>query len=162
MDYDCIVFDTAPTGHTLRLLQFPAMLEKGLAKLMALRGTLGGALSQIGALLGADLETMQAQLVGRLEELKARAARMPASLMLPSEAMHGLITSLRQCSHHPALKHAACRSRIKNPLLRPVQSSWQKMRKGKAVKGVQEGGSLPQDQSMMGFPGCLIRRWWRR
>ena len=76
MDYDCIVFDTAPTGHTLRLLQFPTMLEKGLAKLMALRSSIGGALSQVGALLGADLETMQAQLVGRLEELKASSCMM--------------------------------------------------------------------------------------
>lgn len=97
MDYDCIVFDTAPTGHTLRLLQFPTMLEKGLAKLMALRGALGGALSQVGALLGADLDSMQAQLVGRLEELKARAV-----LMHPSQTCAAGIRSLQegQCSGH--------------------------------------------------------------
>ncbi len=70
MDYDCIVFDTAPTGHTLRLLQFPATLEKGLSKLMQLRGTFGGAISQIGTLLGANIDEMQSQLLGRLEELK--------------------------------------------------------------------------------------------
>ncbi|CAL8467499.1 g7037 [Coccomyxa elongata] len=70
MDYDCIVFDTAPTGHTLRLLQFPSTLEKGLSKIMQLRGSLGGALNQIGSLLGTNIEEMQNQLVGRLEELK--------------------------------------------------------------------------------------------
>ncbi|KHG19400.1 ATPase ASNA1 [Gossypium arboreum] len=46
MDYSCIVFDTAPTGHTLRLLQFPATLEKGLVKVMSLKSKFGGLLSQ--------------------------------------------------------------------------------------------------------------------
>ena len=47
MDYSVIVFDTAPTGHTLRLLQFPSTLEKGLTKMMALKNKFGGLLSQV-------------------------------------------------------------------------------------------------------------------
>ena len=91
MDYDCIVFDTAPTGHTLRLLQFPATLEKGLSKLMQLRGTFGGAISQIGAMLGANVDEMQNQLLGRLEELKVRTLHPSVSDMpvLSRDAGHG-------------------------------------------------------------------------
>jgi len=50
MDYDVIVFDTAPTGHTLRLLNFPTLLEKGLAKLMQLKGTVGNMMGQVSSL----------------------------------------------------------------------------------------------------------------
>ncbi|KAB5539467.1 anion-transporting ATPase-like domain-containing protein [Coniochaeta sp. 2T2.1] len=36
LSYETIIFDTAPTGHTLRFLQFPSVLEKALAKVSQL------------------------------------------------------------------------------------------------------------------------------
>ncbi len=51
LDYSCIVFDTAPTGHTLRLLNFPNILEKGLGKLMQLKNSMGGMLNTMSRML---------------------------------------------------------------------------------------------------------------
>ncbi|GMI73596.1 Guided Entry of Tail-anchored protein 3a [Hibiscus trionum] len=70
MDYSCIVFDTAPTGHTLRLLQFPATLEKGLEKMMSLKNKFGGLLSQMTRIFGVEDEFGEDAIVGRLEGMK--------------------------------------------------------------------------------------------
>ncbi|KAL6565922.1 ATPase get3a [Orobanche hederae] len=70
MDYSVIVFDTAPTGHTLRLLQFPSTLEKGLAKMMSLKNKFGGLFSQMTRLFGVGDDFGEDDILGKLEGMK--------------------------------------------------------------------------------------------
>ena len=49
MQYSVIVFDTAPTGHTLRFLSFPTVLEKALGKISQLGGRFGPMIQQVSA-----------------------------------------------------------------------------------------------------------------
>ncbi|XP_076908269.1 ATPase GET3A-like [Bidens hawaiensis] len=70
MDYSVIVFDTAPTGHTLRLLQFPSTLGKGLTKMMSLKSKFGGLLGQMGRLFGVGEEFGEDAILGKLEGMK--------------------------------------------------------------------------------------------
>lgn len=76
MSYSVIIFDTAPTGHTLRLLQFPSTLEKGLAKLASLRGMFGGLLDQVASMIGASMGGNREGLLGKLEDLKVEIAAL--------------------------------------------------------------------------------------
>ena len=73
LDFDVVVFDTAPTGHTLRLLSFPTILEKALGKVMELKDRFGGLIGQATAMMGGGTNPGAAQdaILGRLEETRA-------------------------------------------------------------------------------------------
>jgi arsenite-transporting ATPase len=47
MEYEVVIFDTAPTGHTLRFLQFPTVMEKALEKISQLSSQFGPMLNSV-------------------------------------------------------------------------------------------------------------------
>lgn len=70
MHYSTIVFDTAPTGHTLRLLSFPSILEKALGKLMTIKSRFSGIFSQFSSLMGGAQTPNEEAVLQKLEKTK--------------------------------------------------------------------------------------------
>ena len=71
MSYETIVFDTAPTGHTLRFLQFPTVMEKALAKISQLSTQFGPMLnSVIGARGGLPGGQNLDEIIAKMESLR--------------------------------------------------------------------------------------------
>ncbi|KAJ2158507.1 Golgi to ER traffic- protein [Coemansia sp. RSA 552] len=69
MQYSTIVFDTAPTGHTLRFLSFPTVLEKALAKVSQLSGRFGPMMQQMSGMMGVSAN--HEDIFAKLESMRA-------------------------------------------------------------------------------------------
>ncbi|MFH1294745.1 MAG: TRC40/GET3/ArsA family transport-energizing ATPase [Candidatus Aenigmatarchaeota archaeon] len=72
-DYDNIVFDTAPTGHTLRFLSLPEVLDSWVGKIIMIRMKFAGVINTFKKLLpfGGDSEQPGID-TDQLEEMKKR------------------------------------------------------------------------------------------
>ena len=83
-DYDIVVVDTAPTGHTLRLLALPQFLDGLLGKLIQLRLKLAGIASTLQSLLGSQEASQRQQAIDnaveKLEKFKTKMTRLRANL----------------------------------------------------------------------------------
>ncbi|KAJ0817318.1 putative arsenite-transporting ATPase [Helianthus annuus] len=69
-----IVFDTAPTGHTLRLLSLPDSLDASIGKILKLRQKISSATSAIKNVFGQE-ETRQ-DASDKLEKLRERMIKV--------------------------------------------------------------------------------------
>ncbi|MBP1985788.1 ArsA family ATPase [Halolamina salifodinae] len=81
--FDRVVVDTAPTGHTLRLLQLPEMLDTMVGRMVKLRQQFSGMMDGIKGVFGggADEEGAGSQ---DLDELKERIERLRTLLRDPN------------------------------------------------------------------------------
>ena len=75
--FDLVIFDTAPTGHTLRLLNFPNILDKALLKMIQMKEKFGGMLGSLGGMLGGGAaggsgEDMQKKLFDSMDTMKQK------------------------------------------------------------------------------------------
>ncbi|KAL7550781.1 hypothetical protein ACHAWF_013993 [Thalassiosira exigua] len=90
-EYDVIVVDTAPTGHTLRMLRLPQFLDGFLKALLTLRGKLKGLIGALkmflpqrdGAEAGAANEMDVDDALEALESFQRQAARLRERLRDP-------------------------------------------------------------------------------
>jgi arsenite/tail-anchored protein-transporting ATPase len=84
LSYEVIIFDTAPTGHTLRFLQFPSILEKALAKVSQLATQFGPMLqSVIGARGGLPGGASFEDLMQKLQALQETIAEVNGQFQNP-------------------------------------------------------------------------------
>ncbi|CAN6704784.1 unnamed protein product [Malus baccata var. baccata] len=69
-----IVFDTAPTGHTLRLLSLPDFLDQSIGKILQLKQKISSATSAIKSVFGQEQPQMGA--ADKLEKLRERMIKV--------------------------------------------------------------------------------------
>jgi len=73
MKYDIVVFDTAPTGHTLKLLKLPDLVQDGLQKLINMKSQFSSLVTMACNLFkvqGMDLDTLTSKLDALLPSIE--------------------------------------------------------------------------------------------
>ncbi|MFC6826424.1 ArsA family ATPase [Halopelagius fulvigenes] len=80
--FDRVVVDTAPTGHTLRLLELPEVMDSMLGRIARMKQQFSGMMDQIKGLFGGGTNDSG---MGDLDELRERIERLRRVLRDPSK-----------------------------------------------------------------------------
>ncbi|SFL02788.1 arsenite-transporting ATPase [Halogranum rubrum] len=81
--FDRVVVDTAPTGHTLRLLQLPEMMDSMVGRMMKLRQQFGGMMDSVKGMFGGGPDGAGG--MGDLDELQERIEHLRTVLQDPEK-----------------------------------------------------------------------------
>jgi arsenite-transporting ATPase len=90
--FDRVVVDTAPTGHTLRLLELPDILDTMVGRMVRLRDRLDGVMEGLTGMFGEDEQSAETADFDDLEELADRVERLRALLRDPERTDFRIVT----------------------------------------------------------------------
>ncbi|MFB6076517.1 MAG: ArsA family ATPase, partial [Candidatus Nanohaloarchaea archaeon] len=88
-EYDVIVFDTAPTGHTLKLLQLPEVMDSMVGKVLRMRMRFSQAVDTVTSLFGKESDVDSG--VRKLEEMKDRIENARAVMADPDRTRFNFV-----------------------------------------------------------------------
>jgi arsenite-transporting ATPase len=100
LSYSVIIFDTAPTGHTLRFLQFPTVLEKALGKISELSGRFGPMLNGI---LGAQGVPQMGEMMSKLEGMREVIGEVSKQFKDAELTTYGPLSTYHQIPKSPRI-----------------------------------------------------------
>ncbi|RQG92006.1 ArsA family ATPase [Natrarchaeobius chitinivorans] len=82
--FDRVVVDTAPTGHTLRLLQLPELMDTMTGRLLQFRQRISGMFENVTGMFGGEDVPDEGADLADLEQLRERIERLRAALRDPN------------------------------------------------------------------------------
>lgn len=100
-EYDVVVFDTAPTGHTLRLLSFPDLMDSWVGKMIKVKSRLGGltnGLKNLVPFMGNDDNDVQS--TAELEETKKKIDEAKQVMSDPERTTFKMVVIPEEMSIH--------------------------------------------------------------
>ena len=68
--YDIVIFDTAPTGHTLRFLEMPSIIGKSLEKMLQLKSQYGTMIQSVASMFNNQFENIFDKFFLTMSDLK--------------------------------------------------------------------------------------------
>lgn len=82
--WDYVVFDTAPTGHTLKLLQLPEVMDSMVGRLFRIRSQIKGVFGSVAGIFGEEEGEDESE-GDKLERLKERVESVREKLVDPEQ-----------------------------------------------------------------------------
>ncbi|WP_137288671.1 ArsA family ATPase [Natronorubrum halophilum] len=82
--FERVIVDTAPTGHTLRLLKLPELMDSMMGKIIQFRQRIGGMIDGMKGVFGGQEPPEDESDLEDLNELRERIERLRAALQDPS------------------------------------------------------------------------------